>query len=548
MSIFGSLFTAVSGLAAQSQSLSMISNNIANTSTVGYKRSDAAFSSLVTSESRSTLYSPGSVKATQNQRIDQQGILQQSASATDIALSGNGFFVVKNGTGSGAETLFTRAGSFSEDENGALKNTAGFTLYGWPLDQNGALPAGSASPGSLVPVDLSTVTGQPKATTTGALKMNLSSDTALQPYPLDPTTPASFTRALKVYDSLGTAQDMNLEFTHIESPTAIARGGTDLSSVSGMLAGQNGFSNTDTFDISVDGAVPATTTITLDGGVSKMLADINAIVDASGKPLVNASLDPSGNLTIKARDLTANITLADGSGAPLAGGLGMAGGGTYTPPATATNLLATPNSTNNPEGWWQVTVKSPGGAVLSSGQVNFDGTGTLNAAVPANGQIPLAINNINWGDGSNTQNISLDIANLTQHSGDFDVISATQNGAAPGVRTGVSIDADGYVSAQFSNGQSQRVFKLAVATFANANGLDSLTGNVFRESDTSGTLNLREAGTGSAGNIQGGALEESNVDLADEFSKMIVTQRAYSANTKVITTADQMTQELLQLR
>ena len=133
MSVFGSLFTAVSALSSQSQSLSMISNNIANVNTTGYKRTDAAFSSLVTSSGRSTTFSPGSVRAVQNARIDQQGILQQSASSTDVALSGNGFFVVQQGTSFGSEPLYTRAGSFTEDSTGILKNAGGFTLMGLSL-------------------------------------------------------------------------------------------------------------------------------------------------------------------------------------------------------------------------------------------------------------------------------------------------------------------------------------------------------------------------------------------------------------------------------
>jgi flagellar hook protein FlgE len=140
------------------------------------------------------------------------------------------------------------------------------------------------------------------------------------------------------------------------------------------------------------------------------------------------------------------------------------------------------------------------------------------------------------------------MSGFTQFAGQYNVISSDQNGAELGLRTGISIDNEGFVTAQFSNGQSSRIYKLAIATFANANGLNELTGNVFRESDTSGSYNLREAGQGSAGNVASGSLEASNVDLADEFSKMIVTQRAYSANTKVISTADQMMQELLQLR
>lgn len=547
MSVFDSLFTAVSGLSAQSASLSMISNNIANTSTVGYKRTDAAFSSLVTGETRSTLYTPGSIQTVQNQRINQQGLLQQSSSNTDIAITGNGFFVVKGSTtDANAQTLFTRAGSFTEASNGVLKNTAGFYLYGWPLDQNGNLPA-SQGISTLVPIDLSSVSGKAVPTTSGGLSLNLSADATLNNYPVDPSATPSYSTTLKVYDSLGKAQDMKVEFTHIESPTAIARGTGDLSAIAGPLAGQNGFSSSDTFDVNVG---TTTATITLDGDMSKLLADLNAITDTGGNSVLNASLDANGLLTIKARSLTDNVTLTDGSGAPLAGGLAMGGDSTNTPPATAVSLLATPatGAINNTEGWWQMTVKSPTGAVLTSGQVNFDGTGAVNGAASTTGQINVPLTGINWGDGADVQSINLDIAKLTQHAGDFSVNSNTQDGSAPGVRTGVSIDADGYVSAQFSNGQSQHIYKLPIATFANANGLDNESGNVFRESDSSGPITLREAGVGAAGVVQGGALEESNVDLADEFSKMIVTQRAYSANTKVITTADQMTQELLQLR
>jgi len=128
MSVFGSLFTAVSALNSQSQALGMISNNIANVNTVGFKRTDAAFSSLVTNVSRSTTYSPGSVRAIQNARINQQGIMQQSSSSTDIALSGNGFFVVQPNLDGNQEVFYTRAGSFSEDATGILTNTAGYAL------------------------------------------------------------------------------------------------------------------------------------------------------------------------------------------------------------------------------------------------------------------------------------------------------------------------------------------------------------------------------------------------------------------------------------
>ena len=118
MGLFGSLFTGVSSLFAQSQATAIVSNNIANISTIGYKRSEASFNSLVTTESRLSQYSPGTVSVGRTQRVDQQGSIQQTSSATDAAISGNGFFPVKRSTDFGQEFLYTRAGQFSEDSQG----------------------------------------------------------------------------------------------------------------------------------------------------------------------------------------------------------------------------------------------------------------------------------------------------------------------------------------------------------------------------------------------------------------------------------------------
>jgi flagellar hook protein FlgE len=272
---------------------------------------------------------------------------------------------------------------------------------------------------------------------------------------------------------------------------------------------------------------------------------------ATNLPLVYAKLDAGGNLTIKARNPSDTMTLTDVTGSPLAiGSLGM-GASPISPavPVAPTMLTAMdPTNAVDTEGWWTLEYKTPTGAVIDAGELNFTGAGLLNAIPDIDGKVIADLPNIDWSNGSSLQDIAFDMSGFTQFSGDYNVITSIQNGAELGLRTAVSIDKDGFVTAQFSNGQSARIFKVPVATFANANGLDSLTGNVFRESNTSGSFNLREAGKGSAGTVAGGSLESSNVDLADEFAKMIVTQRAYSANTKVISTADQMTQELLQLR
>lgn len=545
MSVFGSLFTAVSALSAQSQSLGMISNNIANVSTTGFKRNDAEFSSLVTSESRSTAYSPGSVRATQNARIDQQGILQQSGSATDVAISGNGFFVVQQGTGFGAETAYSRAGSFSEDSSGTLKNTAGFSLMGWPLDQDGALPPGQADVSSLVPVDVAFLGGFTQPTSRMGLNLNLDASQKDVAYPPASGLSPDFSRSIRVFDSIGEGQDVVVNFKKHETPTAITTGTENLSEVDGNLSSDPNIDATDQFDVTVGGV---TETITLDGDVGKMLKDINSMVDGDANPVAFAELNSNGRLVIKSRNLGDDITLTDGTGSPLADGLGMGTGTTTAVAAGDVDLITPLEDTANTEGWWQLEVRTPGGDLIDSGSVNFTGDGQLNATPDGDGRVNMALDGIGFGNGSDPQDINFNIANFTQFSGEYNVIGTEQNGAELGLRTGVSIDKDGFVSAQFSNGQSAQIYKLPIATFANVNGLAELTGNVFRETDASGEFNLREAGQGSAGVLESATLEGSNVDLADEFSKMIVTQRAYSAGTKVITTSDEMTAELLRLR
>ena len=531
MSVFGSLFTAVSGLSAQSQAMGMISNNIANISTVGYKRTDAAFSDLVTNTGSSTLYSSGSVKASQNNRIDLQGILQQSASATDLAISGNGFYVVKSSTTDpAAETLYTRAGSFSEDQNGDLKNTSGFNLYGWPLDQSGNIIGSLTSTSSLVPVNVSFPNGLTQPTTTASLTANLDANQAVSGL----TTP-DFSRPITIYDSLGNAQTLTAQFRKDPPATATASGTTDMSLVNGNF--QPG---TDSFTVDV-GAGP--TTITLDGDVNKLLTDLNAVAG------VQAHLDTNNKLIIQSSNPANPLDIEDVSGTPLETQFGMVAGpipvATAPTPLAGTTLLN--STTPDPNNWWNVTFTSSAGTNLS-GEINFATDGTLNAIPDSKGAVNVQLNTINWGNGSNPQTVQFNIGSLVQHAGDFSVSAADQNGTALGFRTGVSVDESGVVSAQFSNGLSRQVYQLAIANFADANGLTPLSGDVFRTSDTSGTVVLNKANSGGAGTIQGGALEQSNVDLADEFSKMIVTQRAYSANTKVISTADQMTQDLLNIR
>jgi flagellar hook protein FlgE len=168
----------------------------------------------------------------------------------------------------------------------------------------------------------------------------------------------------------------------------------------------------------------------------------------------------------------------------------------------------------------------------------------------------LAANEVKWatglGIGAQSIDMSLGAANLpggiTQFDSDSTLLSTSVNGAVLGSLVGVTIDRDGFLTAQFDNGIERRVYQLPLATFINPNGLHSLRGGGYRATVESGNFNLKPPGTGGAGIIQSQALENSNVDLATEFTGLITTQRAYSASSRIITTADEMLDELIRIK
>ncbi len=173
MSIFGAMFSGVTGLSANSQALGMIADNISNVNTIGYKGVSARFSTLVTQQA-SSKYTPGGVKASPLQHVDRQGLLQLSASKTDIAIAGAGFFVVNQTAPSGTgQFLFTRAGSFNTDRNGDLVNTAGYYLQGWPLTNGTTLPTNTRSLSGVQTVNVANLAGTATPTSTVNLSLNL---------------------------------------------------------------------------------------------------------------------------------------------------------------------------------------------------------------------------------------------------------------------------------------------------------------------------------------------------------------------------------------
>lgn len=217
MSLFGALSSGVSGLTAQSSAMGAISDNITNVSTVGYKNTETHFSTLVTKQTSSTFYSAGGVQSRPRQANGVQGLLQATSSQTDIAISGNGYYVVNEvsqPTSTSGAYLFTRAGSFFMDDEGYLRNTSGFYLQGWPTDAGGTvIPANNdltianqnvLSNDYLETVNLSRVGGTAANTTTISIGANL---------PANGDTGDTHKTDVQFFDTLGNATTMSVQYT-----------------------------------------------------------------------------------------------------------------------------------------------------------------------------------------------------------------------------------------------------------------------------------------------------------------------------------------------
>lgn len=428
MSLYGALLTGVSALDANSRALSVTSSNISNVNTTGYKTSSADFSTFLASSGNSNDVSPSSVQVTSSQHLTQQGLLTSTGSPTDLAISGAGFFIVTNNPANPQPALYTRAGSFTPDSHGLLKNANGFYLEGWKLQPDGSMPANRNSLGL---ISLASLNGTAEASTAMTLRAVLQSSAAVvSPYnPGDMnagTVTPEFQQSVTVYDSQGTARPMSFAFVKTAADTW-------------------------GYEISYQGTA----------------ADIGG---AGNNPLATGTLSFNAD-------------------------------GTLASPSTATLNIPWDPST---------------GLAPQSVKINFGTPGSSNG--------------------------------ITQFDAPSALTSSNVDGAPYGTLTSVSVDNQGNVTALFDNGIQRKVFKVATATFSNPDALAPVTGNAYQLTDSSGTPTILEPTTGGAGGIAANSLEASTVDLAKEFSDLITTQRAYSAATRIITTSDQMLQELMQIK
>ncbi len=560
MSINSAMLSGVSGLIANSSALAAISDNIANVNTVGYKRSTANFSTLVTSQSKNSTYSAGGVKALTHQFITQQGLTQSSTSNLDLSISGSGFFVATEkpeGLTATDTRSFTRAGSFQLDNLGYLKNDAGLYLQGWLADPvTGDITPDPSDLTQLDSINVGSVGGTAEKTTRAAVNANLRSEQPLaaqSKFGVTKTNVADSSTATSnytvSYSPTATANEYNVE---IKKAGSVIGTGTALyaAGAGGAFVSGTGIMAVVPIDVSGTGAGTPTVPIASLGLNTSTDLQTGNLYDAATNSMSAYALDNTKGVK---PDFEVQIPVSDSKGGQR----------------TVTLSLL---KSDVPNEWYAELRTKPGdldnvaNGLISSGRITFTTDGKLSSVGNLFGgtnptSITLGASDPNiataaprWSDGLgiDSQTLQIDLANaaggLTQFNSQSVVQSVNTNGTAFGNLTNIEVDDEGYVSAIFDNGVTRRIAQVAVATFSNANGLKGVNGNAYRVTNESGTYSLKTPGQGGAGVIAPSTLEASTVDLSTEFTGLITTQRAYSASSKIITTADQMLEELLNIK
>ena len=424
MSISSALQIGVSGLQANSSRVESISSNIANANTVGFRRT---FNEYVTQNSGNT---QAGVLTEARADVTANGGLRGTSNATDFAVQGEGFFVVSRTPNDPAASNYylTRAGAFTPDQNGNLRNAAGYFLAGFPTDASGAtgvITGAGFTDLSTVNVSSFQLPGSPSS------QIGVSGNVPAQE--TGKAVPgAPFVSTMRYVDQLGGPQNLNLSWQP------------------GATGSQ------------------WTVTITDDAGTSYGSAEV-AFNDSGPNAGSPASYTPVGTPALPIDPATGVVTLTINNGA--------------TPQSLA---------------------------------VSFGAPGTFEG--------------------------------MTQFSGDYTPPAFTDDGKQTGSLVRAEMAETGVLYGVFDNGQRRALFQIPLANVTNPNQMRSIDGNAYVATRDSGAVTLNAPLSNGAGSVVSGTLEDSNVDIAQELTDLIQTQRAYASNAKIITTSDEMLDETLRIK
>ena len=570
MGIFGAMTTAVSGLRSQAYALENISGNIANSQTTGFKRVETSFVDLLPDmPARKEL--AGSVTAFSRLTNTLQGDLQPTGVSTHMALNGEGFFIVQERTGYngsqptfGGVDLYTRRGDFSIDKDGFLANGAGYYLRGTSIDPITGQLTGTGT--GIVQISSEPLPARQTSEIQYTANLPDIPDTAARaaaptaygselmgPAPATPTFPVGYDPRvigaavspgpavvatdvdrfmnqsiegglIPAYNAVGARIDVSLRWAKVSDAVmpSTTTGSVNIGGAYTLGVGNAGNLTINGTNIALVDADTATS----------ILSKINAQSTTTG---VVARMDTSGRLVLDSQDGSSNLVVG-GTAATLTS-LGVTAGTSTPVSGTDTwNLFYLENrtATNNQPAWRNVGVP-----------FTFNSTGVMTG--PTGGS--ATVSNLTV-DGNVVGNINFDFlassGGLTQYAsadGRVEQSALRQDGYSSGTLESVSVTNEGRISGSYTNGRVVPVAQISVAQFQADNALKRRDGGVYEQTLESGLPIIGLNGS----TVISGNLESSNTDIAEEFSKMIVTQQAYSANTRVVSTSQQMLSDVLNM-
>lgn len=617
MGLSASMYSGTSGLKAHGEKMTVIGNNISNVSTIGYKASRMYFEDAL-SQQITTAAGPGQVGrgvAVGAVMGDfSQGSLETTNESTDMAIGGNGFFVVSP---AGQEiNYYTRAGNFRFNEQGYLVDPHGYRLQGWAVQQENSSVAATGDTTATatagvkikgVPSDIKLENFQspPQATSRVDMILNVDSQSedkttadGVDPAPgaydgtpftalfekWDGTNPAeplgdtqyAYQSTIKVYDENGTSHNLtvymdpildpdvtlnaagkryweyivtvnpnedNREFWGVTGVDQATRGilmaGTLTFNASGELENMSAFTINNPYEPGfepgdvVSPAQPQFKTNPLD--ITALGNWTPANFSQNGYPICTANFLGAANASVTGSELvsdgnTINPVMQQNNSKNIEINFGIrnkatswTNGDSFSQdPATGTPLPTTPTLQSLRDFFVPVAAEAPADRPTAAKQA----LNSINGFIDPD---PSALSTTSYSTGSTT-------------------IFQAQNGYTSGFLQNISVDRDGVITGRYSNGQVLQLFAVTLATFNNNYALFREGGNLFAETRSSGPPITGLANTGGKGSIASNSLEGSNVDLATEFVKMITTEKGFQANSKTITTVDQMLTVLIQLK
>jgi flagellar hook protein FlgE len=499
---FDSLFIGVTGLTAYQNQIDVISNNIANVGSVGYKGQNVTFQDLLY-QNQSYASAPSQTRGGINAQqvgdgvkigtIDTdftQGGLQTTGINTNLAINGDGFFTLNNVDGSGTPS-YTRNGDFSLNQDGYLYDpSSGKAVLGYPVQAGGTISQVAPPQPIQIPFGLKSV-----AVGTGfGVKSGPTGD--------------------KQFDvSLGGNLDQTDYITAVSSAGVSTTATTITTTVYDSLGGSHELQITyqpATFNVNGGQTITAATTIQNAQGVAVTAATEWQYTVTSTDGSV---LSPSASTGYIWYDQNGQFINTSNNGKPAT---------SATFATHAVGKAPTGNLANSSGDLVGVTQWS---SVAGANNSTLVGTGTANPA-----------------------EIGLDFSNMTSLATAATANTVSQNGSTAGILSNITVGTDGTITGAFTNGLTSTLGKLALASFQNESGLTRSSSTQFTASANSGIAEYGFAGNGRLGTIDAGALEQSNVSIASEFTKMILAQRSFEANAKSITTADQNLATVIQLK